>query len=134
MTHAWIRPVLGAMLGFGALNAFGGGFFGLSGARGVPVEWLAGSSFSDYFVPSLILMVVVGGALSVATIAVLMRHRSARRTAFGAGTIVLVWIGVQLAIIGYVSWMQPATLIAGAAILVLASLIPNRVSESRASR
>ena len=32
----------------------------------------------------------------------------------------LVWIGVQVAIIGYVSWMQPATAIGGLLILLLA--------------
>jgi hypothetical protein len=29
-------------------------------------EWLAGSPFSDYVVPSLVLFVVVGGALALA--------------------------------------------------------------------
>jgi hypothetical protein len=37
---------------------------------------------------------------------------------------VLVWIVVQLAFIGYVSWMQPATLVGGVVVLVLAWLLP----------
>ncbi len=36
------RRALGALLVFAAVNAFGGGYYGLSGAPGVPVEWLAG--------------------------------------------------------------------------------------------
>ena len=38
-----IRTLLGALLAFGALNAFAGGYYGMSGAAGVPREWLAGS-------------------------------------------------------------------------------------------
>jgi hypothetical protein len=119
-----IRYLLGALLTFGAINAFAGGYYGLSGAKGVPLEWLAGSPFSDYFIPSLILFVVVGGVFSFAAIAVFMRSRLARVSAFVAGTVVLVWIGVQLAIIGYVSWMQPTTLLAGVFVLILARLLP----------
>jgi hypothetical protein len=119
-----IRYLLGALLTFGAINAFAGGYYGLSGAKGVPLEWLAGSPFTDYFIPSLILFVVVGGAFSFAAIAVFMRSRLARVSAFAAGTVVLVWIGVQLAIIGYVSWMQPTTLLTGVFVLVLTWLLP----------
>ena len=120
----WIRYLLTALLAFGAINAFAGGYYGLSGAPGVPVAWLAGSPFKDYFIPSLILMVVVGGAFSFAAVAVVARARLARVSAFAAGIFVLVWITVQLAIIGYVSWMQPATLIAGILVLMLAGLMP----------
>ena len=57
-----------------ALNAFAGGYYGLSGADGVPREWLAGSPFSDYVVPSLVLFVVVGGALALAALMVFRGH------------------------------------------------------------
>lgn len=118
------RHLLGALLTFGAINAFAGGYYGLSGAKGVPLEWLAGSPFSDYFIPSLILFVIVGGVFSFAAIAVFRRSRLARISAFVAGIVVLVWIGVQLAIIGYVSWMQPMTLLAGVFVLILVWRLP----------
>jgi hypothetical protein len=120
----WIRHLLGALLAFGAINAFAGGYYGLSGAPGVPLTWLTGSPFKDYFVPSLVLFVVVGGAFLFAAVAVFARSRLARVSAFGAGGVVLVWIGVQFAIIGRVSWMQPATLLAGILVLMLAWLMP----------
>jgi hypothetical protein len=119
-----IRYALGGLLSFGALNAFGGGYYGLSGANGVPPEWLDGSPFSDYTIPSLILFIVVGGSFLVATVAVLARARIARASAFAAGAVVLVWIAVQLAIIGYVSWMQPTTAVGGLVVLVLAWMLP----------
>jgi peptidoglycan/LPS O-acetylase OafA/YrhL len=115
-----IRHTLGALLAFGALNAFAGGYYGLSGAEGVPKEWLMGSPFRDYFVPALVLLVVVGGAFLLAAVAVFARWRNSRRIALAAGVIVLCWLAIQLAIIGFVSWMQPATAVSGVLVLALA--------------
>jgi hypothetical protein len=119
-----VRLTLGALLAFGALNAFGGAWYGLAGAKGVPTEWLEGSPFSSYFIPSLVLGIVVGGSFLLAAVAVFRRWRSARLLAFGAGAVVLGWLAVQVAIIGYISWMQPTTALAGALILALASQLP----------
>jgi hypothetical protein len=119
-----IRYVLGSLLAFVALNAFFGGYYGMSGAKGVPTEWLAGSPFRDYFIPGLILFVVVGGSFLIGAIAVFARFRIARLAAFSAGVIVFGWLAIQIAIIGYVSWMQPATTIAGLFVLILAWLLP----------
>ncbi len=124
--HNLIRYVLGALLVFVALNAFAGGFYGMSGAEGVPVEWLSGTPFSDYFIPSLILFLVVGGSSLVAAIAVFLRRRFARPAAFGAVAILFVWLAVQLVIIGYVSWMQPTTATVGFLVLILAKALPKR--------
>jgi len=112
-----MRVALGMLLGFGAINAFGGAYYGLTGAKGVPREWLEGSPFSDYAIPSLVLGAVVGGSLLLAAVAVFGRWRKARLLATGAGAILLGWIAVQVAIIGYVSWMQPVTAACGVAIL-----------------
>jgi hypothetical protein len=121
---ALVRFTLGALLVFGALNAFGGGYYGMSGAEGVPTAWLEGSPFVDYFIPSLVLFTVVGTSFLLAAVAVLARLRFARLAALAAGAIVLGWIAVQVAIIGYVSWMQPATVIAGLLVLTLAVMLP----------
>ena len=63
---------------------------------------------------------VVGGSFIFAAITVFKGLRIGRRAALSAGGIVLVWLTVQVAVIGYVSWMQPATAGAGLLILVLA--------------
>lgn len=127
---AAVRLTLGALLAFGTLNAFGGAWYGLAGAKGVPTEWLDGSPFSNYFIPSLVLGVVVGGSFLLAAVAVFRRWRSVRLLAFGAGLIVLGWLAVQVAIIGYVSWMQPTTALAGVLILALASQLPAKDSPA----
>jgi hypothetical protein len=118
-----LRVILGVLLGFGAVNAFGGAYYGLAGAEGVPREWLEGSPFADYTIPSLVLGAVVGGSFLLAAIAVFGRWRNARLLATAAGAIVLGWIAVQGAIIGYVSWMQPVTAAWGVAVLLVARLL-----------
>jgi hypothetical protein len=123
---AAIRHSLGGLLAFGALNAFAGGYYGMSGAEDVPREWLEGSPFEDYFIPDLVLVVVVGGSLLAAAIAVFAGLRLARRTALTAGVVVLGWLAVETLIIGYVSWMQPATTLGALLILLLAWLQPER--------
>jgi hypothetical protein len=123
---AALRYVLGGLLAFGALNAFAGGYYGMSGAEDVPREWLEGSPFDDYFIPGLVLFVVVGGSFLAAAIAVFAGLAVARPATFAAGTIVLGWLAVETAIIGYVSWMQPATTIGGLLVFLLAWLLPRR--------
>jgi len=123
-TEKFIRYALGILLLVLALNAFAGGYYGMSGARNVPVEWLKDSPFHSYFIPGIILFVCVGGSALFAAMAVLRRYRIARKAAFSSGIIALLWLSVQVAIIGYVSWMQPATAIAAVIILFLTWQLP----------
>lgn len=127
---AAVRYLLGALLTFAALNAFAGGYYGVAGAKGIPSEWLRDSPFPDYFVPSLILMVVVGGGFLAAAVAVFAKWRHDRTLTVAAALIVFGWLAVEVAIIGYVSWMQPATAIAGAVILALAWKLPSPTSAT----
>lgn len=109
-----IRHTLAVLLAFMALNAFGGGIYGLSGADGIPPEWLEGSPFGSYIIPSLFLLVVLGGSCLTASVLLFRNARSARLSALCCGILMVLWIVVQMLIIGYVSWMQPAVLSAGA--------------------
>jgi peptidoglycan/LPS O-acetylase OafA/YrhL len=115
-----LRKVLGSLEAFLALNAFGGGIYGMTGAGSVPMELLEGSPFRSYFIPSLILFILVGGGFTLAAIATFTRWKSARKLSFAAVAIVLVWLAVQIAIIGYISWMQPVTAVIGLSIFILA--------------
>ena len=118
------RYLLGSLLLLMAVNAFGGGFYAMAGAKDVPVEWLKESPFPDYFIPGLFLFLVIGGSALLAAVAVFGRHRLARSAALFCGVTVLFWIIIQVIIIGYVSWMQPATAIAASLILLLAMTAP----------
>ena len=117
-----LRYSLGALLAFAALNAFGGGYYAISGAKGVPLVWLEGSPFKSYLIPGIILFGLVGGAFLSASIAVLANLRIAMFATYTAVVIVSIWLTVQMLIIGYVSWMQPTTAAVTLIILFLATL------------
>lgn len=121
-----LRYILGILLAFGALNAFGGGYYGMSGAEGVPAEWLEGSPFKNYFIPSLILFVVIGGSFLTASISCFAGYKFARLIIFASIAIVYIWLAVQLSIIGYISWMQPTTAAFGLVVLVLTLFLPRQ--------
>jgi hypothetical protein len=80
--------------------------------------------FRDYFVPSLVLFFVVGGSMAVAAILVLTRAKGSRLAAAAAGTIVVGWIVAQVAFIGWMSWLQPVTAVAGLLVTGLALALP----------
>lgn len=104
-----IRYWLFSLLIVLALNAFGGGYYGLTGAKDIPVQWLEGSPFRSYFIPSLFLFVCIGGGSLYSAIMVIKKSRWACQTVWVCGSTVLLWLLAQVLIIGYVSWMQPAT-------------------------
>jgi hypothetical protein len=119
-----IRITLGVILAFLALNALGGGYYGMAGAENVPIEWLEGSPFKTYFIPSLLLSLIIGGSSIIAALMVFNNHSYAPKATFICATLVLIWITSQVAIIGYVSWMQPTTAIVGLIILLLTYFLP----------
>ncbi len=119
------RYTLGILLIILAVNAFGGGWYGMSGTPDIPLEWLENTPFTNYFIPSLILFIVVGGASLAAGILVFRISRVARLASFFAGMITVIWLSVQMSMIGYVSWMQPTTAVVAAVILILTWLLPS---------
>ena len=67
----------------------------------MPLDLLAGAPFRTYLLPGVILAVVVGGSMLAAAIAVIRRARRAASLSVVAGGILVVWIGTQVALIGY---------------------------------
>jgi len=114
-----IRSILGCLLLLLALNAFGGGYYGMSGAKGIPAEWLINSPFKNYFVPGLVLFACVGGPALAASIMTFRGHAQANKAAAICGAIVISWLIVQVAVIGFVSWLQPAVAIIAVVIFLL---------------
>jgi flavodoxin len=121
-----LRIALGVVLAVIALNAFGGGYYGMAGAKDVPPEWLYGSPFKSYFLPALFLFVVIGGACLAGSIAAFRNANSARGISLLCAGLLISWIIIQVAIIGYVSWMQPAIFISALCISCLAWFLPKQ--------
>ena len=106
-------------LGIGALA--GGGALML-GPRGqvlpLPLSALQGSPFETYFAPGLILFCALGiGPLAGARLA-WVRHPSAPLATAGVGIALLIWMAVEIAIVGYSNSppLQPFYLLLGAVI------------------
>jgi peptidoglycan/LPS O-acetylase OafA/YrhL len=130
-----IHILIGA-LAFQGVSGVGGGV-GLvvdpSGeALGIPAGWLEGSPFPDYLVPGIVLFTALGVAPLVACYGVWKRRRWARAAAVLVGLALLVWIAVEIAVIGYQP-QPPLQLVygfVGASILALA-LLPAVRAELR---
>jgi membrane protein implicated in regulation of membrane protease activity len=107
------------------------------GLVGMPVAMLKGSPFHDFRIPGLILFVVLGlGALIVAigllrlpmwNWAVRLNPYKHRHWVWAAtvlyGLALIIWIAVEVTMIGLDSWLQPFHFCIGLAVLLL-SLAP----------
>jgi hypothetical protein len=101
------------------LCAVAGGVNALAGAKGVPREWLHRTPFKSYFIPGLVLLVVIGGSMLAAAGLFLGGASVARLVSLEAGIVLLGWIAAQLSTIGYRHWWQPLFLVLGLAVVAL---------------
>ena len=109
-----------------SIGALGGGLILILAPRGeilpLPLSALAGSPFDTYFVPGLILFGVIGLGPLVAARLAWLRHPLAPTAAFIVGAGLLIWVAVEIAIIGYSNEppLQAIYGILGVAILLVA--------------
>lgn len=116
-----------------AVNAVGGAVWGLAGAKNVPRQWLEGTPFHSYVIPSLILLVAVGGGMMMAALALVVRHRLAPEVSIAAAFVLVIWITAQVLIIvpdGGFSWLQPTMFVAALFIAELGWRLRRRRQES----
>ena len=122
------------LLGVGAI---GGGSALMIGPNGeilpLPVAALADSPFASYFVPGAILFVLLGVAPIVAAVLSIRDSSVAPLMAFAIGAALVVWICVEIAIVGYSNHppLQLAYLVLGVAIAVIAMAW---IREARSAR
>ena len=102
---------------------------------GMSTSLLAGSPFSDYLVPGIILFLFVGIFPLIVGIGLIKtswkgleflnprkHHHWAWMFSVVAGLVLLIWIGTETIMLGYISFLQPLMGVWGALILVLTSL------------
>jgi hypothetical protein len=106
-----------ALLGLGAV---GGGIGIVMKPDGSAMAWdvkmLAGSPFSDFLVPGLILLGLFGVGSFAVVVLGLARFRIAPFLAFAIGCGQMIWITVELAILGELSFLHPTMFAVGLAI------------------
>jgi hypothetical protein len=91
------------------LNGIGGVVGGIGVMKGTlpfPEVWLEGTPFQSYFLPGLILCVVVGGGHLAAVCALLWRHTMAGTASLLAGLILTGWMIGELKLIGFQAPIQ----------------------------
>jgi hypothetical protein len=107
---------LNLFLGF---TAVAGGVALLVGWINVPVSSLAGSPFSDYTVPAVLLTVVIGGSALLAARLVHLGKGVGLPASAVAGGAIIVFEIVEWSVIGF-SWLQAAYMAIGVLIVSLA--------------
>lgn len=125
--------VLELLLG---LSALGGGAALMLGPAGeiipLPLALLRHTPFDSYFVPGLILFSILGVGPSVAAGFALSRSRWAPWMTVGVGVALLVWLAVEIALIGYSNNppLQPLYLALGAALTAVGLVWRRRAADS----
>jgi hypothetical protein len=105
-----------------ALGAVYGGVMLLADADelGADPVWLEGSVFSDFTVPGLVLLVVIGGGMLVAATAAALRPSHAGVLAELMAVVLIVWGFVETVTIG---WQGTGQLVLVAIFVVLPALL-----------
>lgn len=118
----WILLVLLLIQGLGGIAG------GLSltlkpdgSVMGMPTSILDGSPFSDFLVPGLILLLVLGVLPLVAVVGLWLGARWAWYAAVAVGCALMIWILVEITMIPF-SWLQPAFGVVGVLIFAVAVL------------
>ncbi len=115
--------VLELFVGIGALA--GGGALALvpdGDVLRMPVALLKGSPFRSYFVPGLILFFAVGCLNTLAGFLTIAGYPNRRTASIWAALILMGWISVEVALLGYLHWAQPLYFGLGLLIFLLACL------------
>lgn len=122
--------ILMVLMALQGLSGLAGGF-GLaadpSGASlGMPVAWLDGSPFQDYLIPGIILLSVLGLGPLIVLYGLWNRKRWAWSGSLAVAVSLIVWITVEIAIIGYQP-NPPLQLVYGliSAVMLFSVLVPS---------
>ena len=115
-----VRAWLLVVLAFNSISAVGGGVAVMTGALPFPLSWLRQTPFSSYFIPGLVLLLVVGGSAAIAALAVGLRRWCPIALAALSGVIMVGWIVSEVLLIRTFSPLQVLYLATGILVLVLA--------------
>lgn len=91
----------------------------------LPLEWLKGSPFSDYLIPGMILITILGVFPLYVIYALLKKQRFAWFGSLIVAIALIIWICVEILIIGY--YQKPPlqlNLLTGIALFIL-TLLPS---------
>src|SRR5687767_13191232 len=94
------RILMTAIAVFIVVSAAAGAVGLIGGGLPFPLDWLAGTPFSSYAVPGLVLGGVVGGSALAASVLLVRGHPAGVAAALVAGLIQVGWIVGEVALVG----------------------------------
>ena len=117
----WWRVVTAAVTGLLAIGAYYGTWYltedlAIQQLPVAPPEFLPGTGWGF---GAFALLLFVAAPMSVAFLTAAMGHPMGPAAAIGAGGLLVVWIVIQVLLIGLVFWLQPACFLLGAVVLGL---------------
>lgn len=100
-------------------------------ADGIPLKLLHDSPFEDYWYPGLFLLIVHGIGNILSAIISFSKKEISGFFGMAMGSLLIVWITMQLIWIGYYNALQPAFIVFGAAQLLLGYLIHRDLAKNK---
>lgn len=130
----WVLVLLLVLIGVGGL--IGGPMLFLSPngeLMRMPVEILEGTPFNDYLAPGIVLFLFIGVFPLLVSYGLLRRpvwscadkinickgYHWSWTASWASGVILLIWISVETALLGYISFLQPLVFVWGITIIAL---------------
>jgi hypothetical protein len=129
-----LHIILGSILAFVSLNAMLAGVLFLidpSGVKmGLSLETISNTPFSNYYIPGIILLVIIGFGCLVATTIAFKKNKYTGLLGILIGLILCGWIHIQMIWLAY-SWMQTVIFGFGCLSIFLGTLIIYYVNKLR---
>ena len=113
---------LGALQAFIGITAIAGGFRLVSNPNGtsdIPIEWLNSAPFTNYLIPGLVLLIVIGFGNVLGGIFSFLSKRYAGCIAAILGTFLILFMTIEVWFIGLRTFLQPLYFILGAIVMAL---------------
>ena len=113
---------LGALQAFIGITAIAGGFRLVSNPNGtpdIPIEWLNSAPFTNYLIPGLVLLIVIGFGNVLGGIFFFLSKRYAGCIAAILGTFLILFMTIEVWFIGLRTFLQPLYFILGAIVMAL---------------
>lgn len=89
------------------------------GLHGLAVDLLEGSPFTDFRLPGIALVMLLGFLPFVAIYGTLRRRPWVRAAHLEIAIVLIAWTLIQVWLVGWFTWVQPAFLALGVTIIVL---------------
>jgi hypothetical protein len=114
--NRFLAYLLGALQVFIGLTAIAGGFRLVSNPNGIPdfpIEWLTNSPFTNYFIPGLVLLIIIGFGNILAGIVTFLRKAYTGSIAAVLGPFLIFYMAIEIWFIGLHNFLQPLYFILG---------------------